>query len=215
MYNLDNITEMIYEIDSDLQLKQELMRKSVWYNGDPHCKVAHLVFSGQKDNICIIYFKAWHTDGFLEGTKPFKTTLSSFLNTCENPGISDLVFFMKIYPNHLYALNKTDKQVLSKSAELDSLLRETRGFLMWEYQLDMVIRLFAPDLNVCEVTQLRRELQTGEKHAVSRTKKIKWKEMRLYDVVAERVVYNCSMVAGNPATDINEARRLYEAIAWK
>jgi hypothetical protein len=212
MYNLDKISEVMYEIDSKPQLKQQLIQKSGWYNGNPLYKIAHLVFSGAADNIRIIYFRAWQEDVFLEKIKPFKEALRGFLDECANPGLADLVVFMQIYPHRLDYIQENENRGFPEDDALDSLLRETRGVLLWEYQLDMVIKLFAPDLSIPEVIQLSKALQLGNKEAIDRSRKLKREDATLYDVVTERSIYNCSVVAGSPTTTLDKALELYVAI---
>jgi hypothetical protein len=123
----------------------------------------------------------FHADGrekqLLRPGKGFK----EFLEAHKPRSFADTLFLLHMFPHEDFAHYRFgDHPIIS------DILRESRGFLLWHYQLENLFRLFY--LNNDEVVDLRKAINAKKNAIYELSRTLAVGQVSLYEVVKERMV---------------------------
>jgi len=207
MKNLDMITEEVFEMAAnpklavtllnavpDRDLEKGVLLHAVYTNDDAKSLIYHYKFQGQESDV----------------KRNFKDELAFFLKEYKPKpkGIKDFLFFLGIFCPIKYEITiKTISQYdIREHPIVSDILEDTRGLLLWDYQMDSLCGLF------CDVARnavsLGKGLNTRDSRCEDLAKKYKFNDdLSLYDVVTERMVMDFT---GQP--NFRGAYNLYKAV---
>jgi len=184
---IDKITEEVFEISTNPRSAMKLLPSM--HDGDFEKGILlHAVYT--KDEYSLIYnYKIKGSKSDIK--RNFKDELSYFIKEYEPKpkGIKDFLFFLGIFCPIKYEITiRTISQCdLREYPIVSDILEDTRGLLLWDYQLDALCGLF------CDVPRnavsLRKGLNIRDPKCEDIAKKYKFSEdLSLYDVVNDRMV---------------------------
>jgi hypothetical protein len=186
MKNLNKIKERIFEVGREPELANALFPGSK--NLERH-KYAYAVYlTGAKPKLILGHVanslpRGWKT-GYMGDFKSF---------IIRNPPRSfmDLVFLLDFYHfnstrlHHRYDPNRLP---FSSIGIVNNMLKESRGVLLWHYQLENLLRLFVADS--AKVTQLRKGINAQKQAAYNQANGMQLTEKySLNEVITERMLF--------------------------
>lgn len=126
-----------------------------------------------------------------EGWKPgFMHDFREFITRHPPRSYYDTVFLLDFYHfnatrmHHRYAPNRLD---FSPIGTVNDMLKDTRGVLLWHYQLENLIRLFVTDPE--KVSQLRKSINAQRRSAYGAVKGVWLGDSCLADIITERMLF--------------------------
>lgn len=139
--NMDRIHEEIFKISD----RRDVFKKLFWpnYGDEKKWPSAYAVYAGDFSYIAGDCFKNKKELG-----RSFKKELKSFIELYDPKRYEDFLFFKDAHSTY----SKKDpsiKELLSwqfqRCEPVDAILSESRGFLLWTYQFDNLLRFFGYD----------------------------------------------------------------------
>ena len=204
---IDKIVEDVFEMAANRRLavtllnavpdrdfEKGIMLHAVYTNDDEKSLIYQYKFEGSKSDV----------------RRSFKDELAFFLKEYEpNPkGIKDFLLFLGIFcPIRDDPTIKTISEYdIREYPIVSDILEDTRGLLLWDYQMDSLCGLF------CDVARnavsLGKGLNTRDSRCEDLAKKYKFNDdLSLYDVVTDRMVMDFT---GQP--NFRGAYNLYKAV---
>ena len=182
----DKLKEEIFEISKEERSVNELFS---WQGKMKRHKFA-----------CAVYFEENGKKRFIDGEWSdylkdvkqwlgFKEDLGKFLSSMKTFGLMDLLFFIdtrhrcKCFGMDLW---KVISRTFKEEDVINTVLKDSRGILLWHYQLDNLIRLS------CAKSYRVEEIRNGLNHMKEKYWKMSKKLRvdggdRLYDIIKERM----------------------------
>ena len=185
---MDKIIEEVFEISSnprpamkllpsmhDGDFEKGILLHAVYTNDDEYSLIYHYKFKGSKSDV----------------KRNFKDELSYFIKEYEPKpkGIKDLLFFLGIFcPIRDEPTIRTISQYdIREHPIVSDILEDTRGLLLYDYQLEILCGLFCDALR--NAVGLRKGLNIRDPGCEEIAKKYKFSEsLSLYDIVNDRMV---------------------------
>lgn len=185
MKNLGILTEEVFEISANARKAMTLLPSG--HDGDFEKGVLlHAVYTSD-DAKLIYHYKFEGSESDVK--RSFKDELSYFIKEYKAEGIKDFLFFLGIFcPIRADPTIKTISQYnFRKHPIVDDILAESKGLLLWDYQMECLCGLF------CDIARgavnLRKGLNIRDPRCEEMAKKYKFNEdLSLYDVINERMV---------------------------
>jgi hypothetical protein len=182
---MDRIVERIIRIKYEPELIKTLFS---WQGSIRRFKFAYVVYVNNS------------TKSFIEGTWSnslsevkrwvgFKKVLSIFLKKNNYLNFTDLLFFLDIYnrcKNYHIEISHIYDRKFKRNQIVDDILRDSRGFLLWDYQLKSLIRLFYLSNDVSEM--YRGLLSHSKKHWNFTKNLMLGENFSLYNVLTDRML---------------------------
>ncbi len=204
---MDRIVEDVFEIGTKPKLavtllnavpnrdfENKILLHAVYTDDDEKALIYHYKFEGQKSDV----------------KRNFKDELAYFLKEYEPKpkSIKDFLFFLGVFCpiKHEITIKTISQCDVREYPILSDILEDTRGFLLWDYQLDFLCGLF------CDVPRnavsLRKGLNARDSRSEDIAKKYKFNEnLSLYDVINKRMVMDFTV-----QPNFRGAYNLYKAV---
>jgi len=192
------LKEEIIEIDKNKTLLNQL--------GDPknfcgEFKYVYLVYDKDKKYL----IKAMWGDSAedLEKWRGFPESFGKYVKKTNPKTLGDYMFFLDAYERsgfYDFSLDAIYNRKFKKNNAIDEMLADSRGFLLWHYQLENLIGFFFFD-NTKQL-EVRKGLQSAIRRDeyMKEAKKMKFtKNLSLYDIITERIIHkNCTVITRIP-----------------
>ncbi len=201
MKNLDTIVERVRDISEDPAFIAEHLREDLTSLKDSEMPSDSIY-------VCVIYAELPHRRVFIHGylleqhqVELWKKggwladDLKNFIKAWQPKTFSDLCMVFSFYTASLfkdYTITAEDKFAMaepfpSQNPIVDSILSETKGYLLWDYQMEKLIGIFEPSgkvrREIIKDSYLRRD--AFQKWAST---KILDNSLSLYDVIEQRMI---------------------------
>lgn len=201
MKNLDKITERIIDVSSE----QELAKSLFPVLGGKNLKYCYAVYSNNGKYSPIIGYLTNELEGV---NVSFKNELKVFIEKYNPKSFNDFLFFVDIYSrfNSQPAIEDVCERKFKSNGMVEDILKDSRGLLIWHYQLENLIRLFYSDNE--HVVRLRKDINAKKAEAWELAKKLSFSdELTLYDIISDRMAVD---ITRNP--NIQGAYNLFTTI---
>jgi len=185
---LDLIRERVMKIAENYRLISQLFPKMVPKELKKYGYAYILYLEGNAPQ-CIIGELATSENDFHYGDGP---GFVAFLTANAPQGFSDVLYVIHLYKaKELYSGDVAKHSGFTPNAVADDMLKESRGYLLWHYQLENLIRLFETDPR--KVVEIRMGINAKRANLFKQTSKFKLSEnLSLNDIVSERAFEGCT-----------------------
>ncbi|MEW5735871.1 MAG: hypothetical protein AB1921_13515 [Thermodesulfobacteriota bacterium] len=126
-----------------------------------------------------------------EGMRPgYSGDFREFITRHPPRSFTDLSFLLDFYHfnaarlHHRYNPNRL---FFSPIGIVNDMLKESRGVLLWHYQLENLLRLFVPDSD--KVARLRKGINAQRRSAYDAARGMKLAKTSLADIITERMLF--------------------------
>jgi hypothetical protein len=119
----------------------------------------------------------------------FKSALRIFREKYRPQRFMDYLFFVDVYPifKNQPKVEELCQPEFKEYYIVDELLKDTRGFLLWHYQLENLINLFFGKSD--KAMDLCRGINAKYPEALEKAKQLRFTEgLKLFDVISERMI---------------------------
>jgi hypothetical protein len=126
----------------------------------------------------------------------FKDELARYLHRYKPETFMDYLFFIEIYSRSKLGYLSIEELYNRKFREheiIDNILKDSHGFLLWDYHLENLIRLLLIEPNSERTTEIRRKLNVKDQAYWNLAKELKLSNgLCLYDILDERTILGCT-----------------------
>lgn len=178
----DMLKEQVLKISVNLSLISTLFTE---IEDVGHFDYAHVVYLDEP-RLLLITGHLFHADGREEHLLKWKKEFKEFLKANKPESFWDTLFHLHIFP-----CGDFDKYRFGNVPIISDILRESRGFLLWHYQLENLFRLFYLDND--KAIKFRKAITAKENEAYELSKSLMVGRVSLYEIIKERMVFGFTM----------------------
>lgn len=179
------IKERVFEIENEPALAKALFPE---IDGLDRHRYAYAVYLSKEQPELVL---GHVTDTLPEGIKPgFLHDFRDFITLRPPKSFTDLAFLLDFYHynatrlHHRYDPNRLR---FAPIGIVNDMLKESRGMLLWHYQLENLLRLFVSDNE--KVVRLRKSINAQRRSAYDATRKMRLEKTSLADIITERMLF--------------------------
>lgn len=179
------LKEQVFEVAAEPELAHALFPE---IPGLDEFKYAYAVYLSKERPELVL----GHVANMLpEGWKPgFMRDFRDFITFHPPRSFTDLAFLLDFYHfnavriHHRYEPNRL---VFSPIGVVNDMLKESRGVLLWHYQLENLLRMFVSDNG--KVARLRKGINAQRRSAYDAARGMKLEQTSLADIITERMLF--------------------------
>ena len=196
MFAKDIIKEDIIEITQANELLRELKIDKENYCDD--YKYAYIVYDKNAKRLIKAFWGA--TTDELEKWRGFAGALDKYIKKEDPKKLVDYMFFLDIRTRSKignFSMEDIYGRKFEENVIVDGILADSKGFLLWPYQLENLIGLFYFDTT--KPSELGKGLSVFRDEYVQEAKEMKLKNnLSLYDVIVQRRVCDRTSLIFSP-----------------
>lgn len=179
---MNKIVEQVFKIDEDKNLSKLVKKAFGIYWHDEYCEeFAHIVFIDTKPRHVIRCYITPHLEN-----NTFKPDFNDYLGRIDHTDFYKLLLLVTTYPEY-HRIHKPAYKCLTKKNEpLDKFLKETNGWLVYNYQT-VILYEMSTEASPEQATVFRKKINKKLVPAFEESKKIKVFGTTLHDIIDTRM----------------------------